>query len=968
MHEPLVAAAIAPSCRYVTILSGTKWAVFQAIAWNPTLLVPMLYSLIHTGSTVDNLGNPGSLPHVLSAPLAGVLFPPVDSSMHRAPSGFQTPRNRMHGRDASSMHADPGTPASPTMAHVSVHSPRTHDSSSNSSELSLVLWDATGAAAVVDIRSDVHASAAAAHISPRDASAPTPPSQRPANVPEASTTDEEVLVAIIAPLIDITAMAPSHVHRSTTAHSPIPEHGSLKGYGVPHFGVSRECGLVRMMAAMNHVHHSYGLMHANGAPVATPSVRTAIASKDSSALADITNFSAFAEQDGLGGAGTPAQKMNNSRPGTGKDYRWDTHVATATLATLSSMRARADSVHLSSARPSSSRTVSHTHESHAMGPNAVTSASLRSGQHALDIMMRSSCLACVFSCAKQGEQAAQDNERFMHRPSGASAWENSTKTPGDSNTPVSAALATTQQYQTVFQSQSKSTEATGQESTSPGDTRNTSSAVQDNHTSVAAGSCMGTMIAASHEREAPGAHTTACAMLSTSATMPPCIAVGRSDGSILMRPLMFSVLRSERHESMHMHGSVELAMHAAADGPYDPSSHKRFPMNCYGLGSNPVTSPDWIAAAAACIRVMRGHKRRVTVLCEADFERSVINIGYTSPDVSAELPIPEHSVATGERAFGGDSGVYSFGRTSPSPPQPPLVTHVHSAPTVAASPSAASVADSAVHSRHARVQTVSRGTTARRLALARGLREQQASLGSGLASMSSVGVGLPLQSSSSASLLGMGSGGAMAGSGERHIASTGSISPRTQRSRNTVASDAHLDAGEDSHGGDSSPLRRGGSGALKGFAAITSFFTGGMKHSRNSFSRRGSVSSNRPTVAVSSEPPSSPPRVPASPTPGEASTSFAHSSSSLTLYGMQHTASPEGAQTPVGGATATTPTSRGPQVTPEASAVSDMPTLSAGPSSVSVYNASPGHPLSLGQHSMPGAQLHSELRRNITSF
>lgn len=931
MHEPLVGAAIAQSCRYVAILTGSKWAVFRAIMWHPTLLVPTLFSLVHTGSIVDTPNNPGVLPQVLPGPLAGALFPPVDTSiLQNAASGAHTPfattRMHLHDSHASSTH-DNAAPASPTMAHVSLHSPRTHDSSSHSSTLSLVLWDVSGAAAVVDVH-NVEArtatSAAALQSSPPEASVSA--LHRSGNLPEDSGEDAEVVVATIAPLVEAVGTATEDKLEPLEASRGLVR--GYKGYGVPQFGVSRECGLVRMMAASN---NACVRRVARGVADA-PSTHV----MDSAALADITNFSAFAEQDVA--TSIPCHKGRGAAAGAVTDHRWDTHVATATLATLPSARIRADSARLNSARLPSSRSLSITHEASPFGPIAVSSGTLPqvATSHAVDMPMRSSCLACVFTASKQ--HASPMPTHLICGSPAASAVENSAlHSSADPAPPVVTHVDTIQQFQSVFTSTEANTQELLAAAGSPLTALHEASPIG---TPMAA--CMGSMHGPANP---PSAQTTACAMLSTTATMPPCIAVGRSDGSILMRPLMFAALRSERHERAQMHGCEKHSMHAPMDDdrvgvtPCDlghPRSHRSFQMNCHGLGSNPMSSPDWITAATSCIRVMHGHRRKITVLCEADFERSIITVAYPSPEVSTELPIPEHSVATGEMAFEAESSMYVMGRTSPPPA--PLVTHVQSAPNVGASASGTSMKDDTMHDRHARVRTVSRSTTARRLALARGLQDRQSSLGGGLGSLNSAGLGL--QSSS------LGSGGAA----QDLAAGDSSLTFQrdqglTQEDRVMHNSRALSSPGRGGGGG-------GGSGPLnKGLAAFTSFFTGGVKQARNnlSFSRRNSGGSGRLKTSAAASPHARSPPHP------ETSRSFAHSSSSVTLNGMQPPSSPEHPASGAGPSSGPQPRrpTPPPQLEVPASAVSEVPSLAAGPSTTSAYSGGAHHRM-LAQQSMTG--------------
>ena len=179
MHEPLVAAAISQSCRYVAILSGHRWAVLRAIMWHPTLLVPTLFSLAHTGIVGGGPeGAPGTLPRALRGPLAGALFPPLDTTLQHAASGIGMctggALSYSQLRKSGSLSQEVAAPVSPTMAHVSAHSPRTHDSSSHASTLSLVLWDAGGAAAVVDVRHAAGRSTAASAAQHGQGHAPAP--------------------------------------------------------------------------------------------------------------------------------------------------------------------------------------------------------------------------------------------------------------------------------------------------------------------------------------------------------------------------------------------------------------------------------------------------------------------------------------------------------------------------------------------------------------------------------------------------------------------------------------------------------------------------------------------------------------------------------------------------------------------------------------------------------------------------
>eukprot|EP00892_Ulva_mutabilis_P007952 jgi/Ulvmu1/5529/UM023_0065.1 len=117
--------------------------------------------------------------------------------------------------------------------------------------------------------------------------------------------------------------------------------------------------------------------------------------------------------------------------------------------------------------------------------------------------------------------------------------------------------------------------------------------------------------------------TTSRTLLSTSADMPPCMALGRSDGSIVLRPLMFAAVQTaadaERRSSR-----------GAAAMLQQPHGTPRQPMHCSGLGRRPAASGTWGDSCAACTRVLHGHSRPITCMAEADLQRSVISVGIPS--------------------------------------------------------------------------------------------------------------------------------------------------------------------------------------------------------------------------------------------------------------------------------------------------------------------------------------------------
>lgn len=118
--------------------------------------------------------------------------------------------------------------------------------------------------------------------------------------------------------------------------------------------------------------------------------------------------------------------------------------------------------------------------------------------------------------------------------------------------------------------------------------------------------------------------TTARTLLSTSVGMPPCVAQGRSDGSILLQPLMFAAVQTAAQEDMQ-----RVCTHAPGVAAAAPPhlGDDRPTMHCSGLGWHPTGALTWGDGYAACIRVLHGHRRPITCMAEADLQRSIISVG-----------------------------------------------------------------------------------------------------------------------------------------------------------------------------------------------------------------------------------------------------------------------------------------------------------------------------------------------------
>lgn len=114
--------------------------------------------------------------------------------------------------------------------------------------------------------------------------------------------------------------------------------------------------------------------------------------------------------------------------------------------------------------------------------------------------------------------------------------------------------------------------------------------------------------------------TTSRTLLSTSADMPPCMALGRSDGSILLQPLMFAAVQTAANVQMRHAYDATHAMH-------QPHGSMQQFLHCSGLGRHPSAGVSWSDGCAACMRVMHGHHRPITCMAEADLQRSVISVG-----------------------------------------------------------------------------------------------------------------------------------------------------------------------------------------------------------------------------------------------------------------------------------------------------------------------------------------------------